>query len=179
MEFVITELKTKLSEDFKNLVEKKLLRFDRFFGEDTVANIKATVEKNLERLEITIHHEGRIYRTESTSESLNKSLDIALDLLARKIEKNKTKLERSFRDAIPNFTEESMEIDDYTENRKEEYKVTKRKAFPVKPMSTEEAILQMNLVGHQFFIFRDQVTNEINLVYKRKNNTYGLIEPEN
>lgn len=179
MEFVVTELKTKLSEDFKNLVAKKLSRFDRFFGEGTVANVKVTVEKNLECMEITIHHEGRVYRTESISDSLYKSLDIALDLLARKIEKNKTKLEKSFRNAIPELTEEDTESSSYGDSDKEEYKITKRKSFPVKPMSKEEAILQMNLVGHQFFIFRDQATNEMNLIYRRKNNTYGLIEPEN
>lgn len=177
MEIVITELKVKLSEEFKKLVEKKLSKFDRFFGEGTVANVKATVERNLECLEITVHHEGRVYRTESISEDLNKSLDIALDLLARKIEKNKTKLEKSFRDHVLDFNDSISETNEYDDN--EEYKVTKVKTFPVKPMSIEEAILQMNLVGHQFFIFRNQTTNEINLVYKRKNNTYGLIEPGN
>ena len=175
MDVRITDLKAKLSDNFKNLAEKKLARFDRIFGGGTTANVKVSVEKNAERVEITIHHNGRVYRTESVSEDINKSLDLSLDLLHRKLEKNKTKLERSFRDNLDDvgfYEEDEPEVD-------EPYKIIKRKVFTVKPMSIEEAILQMNLVGHQFFMFRSQDTNEINVVYKRKNNTYGLLEPEN
>lgn len=175
MEVIITDLKTRLSDDFKHLAEKKLSKFDRIFGEGATAKVKVTVEKNTECVEITINHNGRIYRTENISDDMNKSLDIALDLLSRKIEKNKTKLERSFRDNLSYTSPGDIDED----KNKETYSVIKKKVFTVKPMSVEEAILQMNLVGHQFFMFRDQDTNEINVVYKRKNNTYGLLEPEN
>lgn len=172
MKVIMTDLKTNLSEEFRNLVQKKLSRFDRVFGDDTVANVKVTAERNSERVEITIHHKGRVYRTENSSDDRNKSLDVALDLLSRKLNKNKTKLEKSLREGIPDLSiEEIKEVES-------PYSVIKRKTFSIKPMSVEEAILQMNLVGHQFFMFRDQETNEINVVYKRKNGTYGLIEPE-
>lgn len=175
MQVVITGLKTTLSDDFKKLAEKKLLRFDRFFGGDVLADLKVIVEKNSECVEITIHHKGRVYRTESSSEDMNKSLDIALDLLFRKIEKNKTRLERSFRGAV--FEVDDKEKIDY-QNKEDAYSIIKTKTFAVKPMDVQEAILQMNMVGHHFFMFRNQETNEINVVYKRKNNTYGLLEPE-
>ncbi len=174
MNVIITDLKARVSDDFKQLVEKKLSRFDRIFGEEATANVKVTVEKNSQCVEITVRHNGRVYRTESVSESMNKSLDTALDLLARKIEKNKTKLERLFRGSQPGTFAEPEE-----EAETDSYEIIKRKAFIVKPMSAQEAILQMNLVGHQFFMFRDQDTNEINVVYRRKDGTYGLLEPEN
>lgn len=174
MNVIITDLKARVSDDFKRLAEKKLSRFDRIFGEEATANVKVTVEKNSQCVEITVRHNGRVYRTESVSESMNKSLDTALDLLARKIEKNKTKLEKSFRDSQPGTFDELEE-----KTKTDSYEIIKRKAFIVKPMSVQEAILQMNLVGHQFFMFRNQDTNEINVVYKRKDNTYGLLEPEN
>ena len=175
MEVVITDLKAKLSDNFKELAEKKISRFDRMFGEGAKAYVKVTVEKNFERVEVTINHNGRIYRAENASDDMNKSLDIALDRLLSQIHKNKTRLERSFRDNLSSFVPE----EDVEEENDELFTITRRKVFTVKPMSVEEAILQMNLVGHQFFMFRDEETNEINVVYKRKNDTYGVLEPEN
>lgn len=175
MEINIIDLNANLNEGFKELAEKKINRFENIFGKNSVATLKVKSEKNSEKVEITIKYEGRIYRTENESDDKNKSLDLSLDLLARKIDKHKTKIEKSFRTAIPeNFSdfvpEENIE--------KDHYSVTRVKTFPIKPMSIEEAILQMNLVGHKFFMFRNQDSNEINVIYKRKNETYGLLVPE-
>lgn len=175
MDINIIDLNANLNDSFKQLAEKKINRFERIFGENTAANIKVKAEKSSEKVEITIKHNGIVYRTESESDDKNKALDITLDLLARKIDKHKTKIEKSFRTAIPeNFSDFIPEKG----TEKNLYSVTRSKTFPVKPMSVEEAILQMNLVGHRFFMFRNQDTNEINVVYKRKNETYGLLEPE-
>ncbi len=176
MDVKLNSLKAHISEQFEKLVEKKLARFDNIFGKDTPANVKVTIEKHCQNLEITIHHKSIIYRAEGKSEDINKSLDIALNLISKNIEKHKTKLARSRHLDILDFIEYQ---EDNLEDKNEEYKITKRKTFTVKPLSTEEAILQMNLLGHHFFIFRNQNTNEINLIYRRKNETYGLIEPGN
>ena len=110
MQVTITELKEPINDELRDLIEKKLARFDGFFGENTVANVKTTIEKNLECLEITVHHEGRIHRAESISEDINKSLDIALDLLARNIEKNKTKLKKLRKDSTIDIEEYAQSI---------------------------------------------------------------------
>ena len=135
------------------------------------------MEKNRQTVEVTIHDNGMTYRAESTALEMNDALDAVVDILGGQIRKNKTKLSKKLRAESLNqyFAEESAEPEEVSE---EEYSVVRTKTFTVKPLSVEEAILQMNMIGHEFFMFLNSSTNQISVVYKRKNNTYGLLEPE-
>ena len=173
MNVIITGRKVHLWDSFKTMVEEKLARFDRIFGDDAVANVTVTVEKNDQIVEITIRFNGHVYRAEKRTRDMNESLDDAINAIAGQIRKNKTRLEKRFRADmleahIPEtFVEEEKKFD-----------VVKVKKFAVKPSNVEEAIMEMNLVGHQFYMFRDSETNEINVVYKRRDGKYGLLIPE-
>lgn len=175
MKITITARKLNLKDSFKERVEKKLSKFNKFFGDDADANVTVTLEKNRQTVEVTIKYLGYIYRAEETAEDMEDALDVVVERLARQIRKNKTRLERRVKTAIdisdfaPIVPEEDDEI---------KYNVVRSKHFNVKPMDVEEAILQMNLLGHEFYMFRNMETNEINVVYQRKNGDYGLLEAD-
>ena len=154
-------------------IEKRLERLNKFFGEDTEATIKLSSEKNREKIEITIFENGFFYRAEEADEKVQCALDRAVDVIERQLRKNKTKLQKRLKkDAfIP-------EIDYTFEDDEEDLAITRVKAFPYKPMSPEEAILQMNLLDHKFFVFVDVDTQKVCVAYKRHDNEYGLIVPE-
>ena len=160
MKITIVGRKVNLKNHFKELAEKKLSKFDRIFDEDAEATVTVTVERNRQTVEITIKQRGMIYRAEETS-------------LGRQIRRNKTKLERAKKVApdvdLP---------DELYEEPDEEYHVVRTKRFFVRVMTPEEAILQMNLLDHEFFMFRDDESGEINVVYRRKDGDYGLLVPE-
>ena len=160
-------------ESLKALVEKKLHKFDKFFGEETEAFVTCKVRKGVKIIEITVNYCGATFRSEEESETFITALDRAVEGLERQIRKNKTRLEKRFvRDAFV-ITEE--DDDEYEEER--EF-VIRTKSFPFKPMTPEEAILQMNLLGHSFFAFTDADSEDVCVVYKRKEGNYGLIVPE-
>lgn len=161
-------------ESLKTAVEKKLSRFDRFFGEETEGFVTCRVRKNAKIIEITVNYGGVTYRSEEESDTFLRALDRAVESLERQIRKNKTRLEKRMkRDAFA-LTEEDN--DEYVEEGEFEIRV---KTFPFKPMSPEEAILQMNLLGHSFYAFTDDKTGEVCVVYKRRAGSYGLIIPDN
>lgn len=180
MKVTITGRKVNLRDNFKELATKKLSRFERIFDEDADAHVVVTVEHNRQTVEITIRQRGMIYRAEATDYEMNDALDRVISALGRQIRKNKTKLEKKIHSgAIDQYiAENTFTTDAIEEEPKEEFKVVKSKRFSVSPMSVDEAILQMNLLGHQFFMFRNADTEEINVVYKRKEGGYGLLEPE-
>lgn len=176
MKISITGRKVNLRDNFKELATKKLSRFDRIFDEDAQANVVVTLERNRQTVEITIKSRGRIYRAEATDFEMNDALDQVISALGRQIRKNKTRLEKEI-----HSTALDQYVQDYLHSSEEEsgeYKIVRKKHFFVKPLSVEEAILQMNLLGHQFFMFRDEESGEINVVYKRKDGNYGLLEPD-
>lgn len=176
MNITINGRKVNLKDNFKERVEKKLSKFDKIFGDSANANVTVTLEKNRQTVEVTIRHNGVVYRAENTCDEMNEALDNVIDIIAGQIRKNKSKLEKRFRSN--SISEYLMDESPVEEHSASEYKVVKSKQFPVKPLDIEEAILQMNLIGHQFFMFRNFDTNEVNVVYRRKNGTYGLLEPE-
>lgn len=154
-------------------IEKRLERLEKFFGEDTEAVIKLASEGNKEKIEITIFENGFFYRAEESDEKVQCALDRAVDVIERQLRKNKTKLQKRLRqDAFISTSDDSF-LDE-----EEELSITKVKSFSYKPMSPEEAILQMNLLNHQFFVFIDIETQKVCVVYKRHENKYGLIIPE-
>ncbi len=173
MNVIITGRKVNLGDSFKELAENKLSKFDRIFEEDTVANLTVTDERNFQRVEITIRYGGNVYRAEKDAESMNESLDDAIRAIARQIRRNKSRLEKQLRSGVID-----EHLPGYSDEEEPVYKVARCKRFEVMPLSQEEAILQMNLVGHQFYLFRDIETNDINVVYRRKNGEYGLLQPE-
>lgn len=173
MKITIVGRKVNLRDNFKGLVEKKLSKFDRIFDEDAEATATVTVERNRQTVEITIKQRGLIYRAEETALEMNDALDGVVSALGRQIRRNKTRLEKS-KKVQPDFDLS----DTYFEEPDEEINVVKTKTFFVEVMTPEEAILQMNLLNHQFFLFREDEDGEINVVYKRKDGNYGLLKPE-
>ncbi|HEX3039773.1 MAG TPA: ribosome-associated translation inhibitor RaiA [Caproiciproducens sp.] len=177
MKITITGRKVTLRDNFKELAKKKLSRFDRIFDEDAQATVVVTVEKNRQTVEITIVSRGMIYRAESTDFEMNDALDQVTSSLGRQIRKNKSRLDKEIHSsALDEYVQDYLHSTEDEES--DEYKIVRTKHFFVKPLSVEEAILQMNMLGHQFYMFRDGATGEINVVYKRKDGNYGLLEPD-
>ena len=163
--------KLNVRDSFKELVEKKLEKLDKYFKDDAVAHVTMTKEKNGERLEITVTSGAMLFRAEENGETFNNSLDTAVDTIERQIRKNKTRLEKRLREGA------FRAIEEQPEEYEEEFEI-REKNFVMKPMSVEEAILQMNLIGHEFFMFENTETGNAAVVYKRKNGGYGLLNPE-
>lgn len=177
MKISISGRKVNLKENFKDLAKKKLSRFDRIFKEDAEANVVVTVERNHQIVEITIQQPGMMCRAEASNVEMNDALDQVISSLGRQIRKNKTKLEKEIHsEALDKYVQDYLNTEEPADES--EYKIVRTKHFFVKPLSVEEAILQMNLLEHQFFMFRDVDSGEINVVYKRKNGDYGLLEPD-
>ena len=160
-------------ENFKERAEKKLLKIERFFGEEASAKVTATVEKTSQTVEVTINHDGMIYRAQAKAQNMNEALDSCVDLLVRQIRKNKTKIEKRLREGAFDdlIAEEPVE-------EERDFDLVRTKTIPIKPQSVEEAILQMNLLGHNFYMFRNAASGNVAVVYHRNDGGYGLIEPE-
>lgn len=171
MNITITARNTGVKDSFKARVEKKLSKFDRFFDGGR-AVLTVTREGERDTVEVTIRAEGLLFRAEKMAPDREDALEAVVDSLFRQIVKNKNKLEQRLKNSAfsDQYEDETVEPEDY--------RVVRTKKFPVKPMDVEEAILQMNMLGHEFFMFRNAEDGEINVVYKRHNGDYGLIEPE-
>ena len=154
-------------------IAAKMSKFDKFFGESTEAFVTCKTRKGDKIIEITINYGNTTFRTEEEADTFITALDRAVESLERQIRKNKTRLEKKVRNGA--FVIEENDNDEYDEEP--EFKI-RTKTFPFKPMSPEEAILQMNLLGHSFFAFTDAETSAVCVVYKRKDGDYGLIIPE-
>ncbi len=161
-------------ESLKELIEKKLSKFDKFFGEDTEAFVTCRTRKGCKIIEITVNYGGTMFRSEEESETFITALDRVTEGLERQIRKNKTRLEKRMRGGA--FT--TIEYDDDDEYEEEGEFEIRTKSFPFKPMTAEEAILQMNLLSHTFFVYRDAESNKVSVVYKKKDGNYGLIIEE-
>lgn len=172
MNITIVGRKCTPRQSFKDRAEQKLRKVERFFGENAEAKITASVEKSAKIVEITLNKGGMIFRAQERSADLEDALDACVDSLIRQIRKNKTKLERRLRDAnIDDFFAEADEAED-------EFEIVRKKAVILKPESVEEAILQMNMLGHQFYLFNNSEDDTVSVVYRRKDGGYGLLSPE-
>ena len=160
-----------IDDDVRNLIEKKIKKLDKFFLDNAEAAVKLSKKREIEILELTITASGSIFRSEVEGPSYCHAIDTAVNVIERQIRKNKTRLEKKLRDGA--FLDGAYSFDPVEEET--EFKIRK-KSFDLKPMTAEEAIMQMNLIGHEFFVYEDQETEEINVVYKRKDGAYGLIE---
>lgn len=175
MKFIISGKNFEVSEALKERVIKKLGKLDKFFGPQIEAHVTMSVQKNRHILEVTIPSNGITLRAEVSSDDMYSSIDRAGNILEGQIRKNKTRLEKRLHAGAfkPEFFNTGNEVEE-----EKEFRVVRSKRFAIKPMPVEEAILQMNLLGHEFYMFSNAETNEVNVVYKRKAGDYGLIEPE-
>lgn len=176
MKIIYTARKVNLKDNFKERVEKKLGKFERIFGENATANVTVSLHKNRQTVEVTVRDNGMVYRAESSCDEMNEALDRVVDKMGSLIRKNKARLDKRLRSGDLDSFIGLMPEDEDTEE--DTFSVAKTKTIPVKPLSVEEAILQMNMVGHQFFMFRNADTEDINVVYCRNDGKYGLLIPD-
>lgn len=158
----------------RNVVEKKISRLDKFFNPDVEVHATLSVQRNRQTIEVTIPFNGVILRGEEASEDMYTSIDTVVDILEGQIRKQKTKLQKRTRGDSLKF----HLIPETEDREKDEPQIVRTKRFAFKPMSTEEAVLQMDLLGHDFFVYMNAESDEVNVVYKRKDGNYGLIEPD-
>ncbi len=164
--------KTTIKDSFKEYAAKRLKRLEKFFDDDPNVMIVVTNEGDEETVEVTIKSRGMFFRGEKTSRDRQISLDLVADVLSSQIVRNKNRLERRLKTPVPVIEELTGELEQEGPDT-----LVKTKKFPVAVMDVEEAILQMNLLGHEFFMFRNGETGEINVVSRRKDGNYGLLEP--
>ena len=157
-----------VSEYLRELADKKLAKLERYFPEDTVVQVTMAVEKNRHIIEVTIPYAGGIIRGEEVTSDMYASIDNVIAKLEKQIIRHKSKLEKTLR-----YEGEPSEYD-YDEDEDDSPRIVRVKRFSMKPMSVEEAALQMELLGHSFFVFTNDETEEMNVIYKRKDGNYGL-----
>ena len=174
MRFTITGRNIEVTQGLREAVEDKLGKLDRFFAPATEAVVRLSVQKDIQKIEVTIPVKGHIIRAEESSSDMYVSIDLVEEILERQLKKYKNKLIDK-KQSAPSFSEAFLQEDASAE---EEIQIVKSKKFAVKPMDPEEACVQMELLGHNFYVFLNADTEEVNVVYKRKGGTYGLIEPE-
>ncbi len=178
MKFTILGRKIEVTDKVRGYVEKKLSKLDKFFKDESEARVVLGRVKEKEYIEASIYAGGMIYRAEVTDDDILAAIDRIVDVIERQIRKNKTRLQKQKR-INPNtdWTNSMISGSEYTEGEETaEFEVVKTKRFTVKPMTVEEAILQMKLLGHTFFIFKNHETDEMNIVYERKDGKYAVIE---
>ncbi len=171
MKLQITAKKMQVPQAFNEYADKKLTKLDRFFGDEADAKLTVSTLKDDIIIELTVKYENLIFRAEQRAKDKNDALDACVDKIIRQIRKNKTKVEKRLKaNAFDVQDSESVE-------EQSRYEIIKRKKFTLRPMNEEEAILQMNMLGHNFFMFKNGDTGEINVVYKRDDGNYAVLEP--
>ena len=173
MRFTITGKNIEVTEGLRSAVYEKIGKLDKYFVKDIEVIVTLSVEKERQKIEVTIPIKGSIIRAEEVSNDMYVSIDLVEEIIERQLRKYKTKLIEKKQSG--GFTQDFIE-DDIAEE--ETINIIRTKKFAMKPMDAEEACVQMELLGHNFFVFRNADTDEVNVVYKRKGNTYGVIEPE-
>lgn len=174
MKFIIIGKNIDVTPGLKSAVEDKIGKLEKYFAPDTEVHVTLSVEKERQKIEVTIPVKGSVIRSEQISNDMYVSIDLVEEIIERQLKKYKNKLieKQQNRDY---FKQEFIEKD-YVDD--EEIQIVRSKKFDIKPMYAEDACIQMELTGHGFFVFVNAETNQVNVVYKRKGNTYGLIEPE-
>ncbi|MBB5335580.1 ribosome hibernation-promoting factor, HPF/YfiA family [Pectinatus brassicae] len=177
--FIIRGKNIEITPALHDYVEKRVGKVTKYF--DTVGEITVllTVTKGRHIVEVTVPVEGVLLRGEESTMDMYTSIDLVIDKLERQIRKHKTKLARRFRNGNfrPDVSAPAAAAEEIDSSDDDEYPVVKTKRFAVKPMDVQEAIMQMNLINHEFFVFRDAKSEDVSVVYRRKDGNYGLIEP--
>ena len=178
MNVVFVAKKVTLTDDFKQKAEKKLIKIEKVLQDPTV-NVAVTAIKDMAIVELTIKNNNYIFRAEKSAVDKLDALDDAVDTIIRQIRKNKTRLEKKLNDWLRHAADVLLYYRGLLKNWEEDqFDVVKYKKFNLKPMDVTEAILQMNLLGHTFFMYRDAQTNDVNVVYRRKDGNYAVLESE-
>ncbi|WP_066686112.1 ribosome hibernation-promoting factor, HPF/YfiA family [Christensenella intestinihominis] len=165
-----------VSSYLRRVVEKKAGKLERYFKPNTEMQVTLSIEKSRHIAEITVVAEGVVLRAEEATGDLYSSIDVALKKLERQMRKHRTKLEKRLHEEA--FAEETV-YDYYDENFDEDApQIVRNKKFALRPMAEEDAAIQLELLGHNFYVFRNAHNNEVNVIYKRADGNYGLIEPE-
>ena len=173
MNFIISGRNVEVTPGLKAAVHDKLGKLERYFTPDTEIIVTLGVEKERQKIEVTIPVKGNIIRSEQVSNDMYVSIDLVEEVIERQLRKYKNKIVHRHQDG-GNLQKAFIEKDGLED---EEVKIVRTKSFGIKPMYPEDACVQMELLGHNFFVFTNAETDEVNVVYKRKGNTYGLIEP--
>lgn len=172
MKTTVNAKKMQISQSFTDHAQKRLdAKLDKFFGDEADAKLMLTELKGKIVLELTVRYNQMIYRAEQTATDKNDALDAAIDKIIRQIRKNKTRLEKQLKDSA--FKQEFQDVVEEVD-----ISVLRSKKFKLRPMTAEEAVLQMNMIGHNFFMFKNAATGEINVVYKREDEGYAVLEPD-
>ena len=174
MRITISGKNIEVTQGLKEAIYDKLEKLDKYFTPETEAIVTLSVEKNRQKIEVTVPIKGSVIRAEEVSDDMYVSIDLVQGIIERQMRKHKTRLANRYRSGghfQPAYLD--MEVEE-----PEEVRIVRTKKFAIKPMDPEEACLEMELSGHSFFVFRNSETDDVNVVYKRKGNTYGLIEPE-
>ena len=175
MRITISGRNIELTEGLKAAVEDKLNKLEKYFTPDTEVNVTLSVEKERQKVEVTIPMKGSYIRSEQVSSDMYVSIDLVEEVIERQLKKYRTKLVTKQQNAAAVFKQDFL--DEKSEDD-EEIKIIRTKKFDMKPMYPEDACVEMELLGHDFFVFVNAEDDNVNVVYKRKGNTYGLIEPE-
>ncbi|HKM04316.1 MAG TPA: ribosome-associated translation inhibitor RaiA [Lachnospiraceae bacterium] len=174
MKFIISGKNIDITEGLKTAIEDKIGKLEKYFTAETEVHVTLSVEKERQKIEVTIPVKGSIIRSEQVSNDMYVSIDLVEEIIERQLKKYKNKLVS--KQQANNYFQQSYIDKDYMEE--EEIKIIRTKTFDIKPMYAEDACIQMELLGHNFFVFYNAESDQVNVVYKRKGNTYGLIEPE-
>ena len=174
MKFIIVGRNIEVTPGLRAAVEEKIGKLDKYFNPDTEVHVTLSVEKDRQKIEVTIPVKGSIIRSEQVSNDMYVSIDLVEEIIERQLKKYKNKIVDK-QQAVASFSKAYVE-NDYTDDV--EIQIVRTKKFDIKPMYPEDACIQMELLGHSFFVFCNAETDQVNVVYKRKGDTYGLIEPE-
>ena len=174
MKVTVMSKNIEITPALRAMIEKKISKLDKYFEKEVDAKVTISVQKSRHIVEVTIPFSGIMLRAEEATEDMYKSIDMVEEKLVRQIRKQKTKLSRKYNQSL-RFAEIATDLEEVEETKG---KIVRTKTFAVKPMNSEEAVLQMELLGHNFFVYQDTDTNNISVLYKRKDGNYGLLDPE-
>ena len=177
MRITITGKNIELTDGLKEAVEERLSKLAKYFAPETEVHVTLSVEKERQKIEVTIPVKGSVIRAEQVSNDMYVSIEVVEETIERQLKKYRKKIVTKQQNVDKFFAQEYLSKEDDDEDD-EEIRIIRSKRFGIKPMYPEDACVQMELLGHDFFVFLNAETEEVNVVYKRKGNTYGLIEPE-
>lgn len=166
-----------ITDALRNQVNRKVKKLKRYFEPSIEAQVTMSVEKNRHIIEVTIPINGNVLRAEESTNDMYASIDKVLDKLEKQIHKHRTKLEKGIKSGAFKY-DKPLFSDEFIFDTEEQPKIVRTKRFAIKPMSINEALMQMDMIGHSFFVFTNADTDEVNVIYKRKDGNFGLIEPE-
>ena len=175
MRYTITGRNIEVTPGLRAMVEKKIGKLEHFFTPDTEVIVALSAQKDRQKIEVTIPIKGNTIRADESSTDMYVSIDLVEEVIERQIRRYRKKLIDKKQSAL-SFSQAFMEEED--EHPEEDIRIVKTKKFAIKPIDPEEACLQMEMLGHNFYVFLNADTDQVNVVYRRKNGTYGLIEPE-